>query len=269
MKWLMCCPVLFLALAMYAAGNPQLPELRVCADPNNLPFSNDRAEGFENRIAGIVGNDLGMRIRYVWWPQRRGFVRNTLSADLCDVVPGIGAGVDSVITTMPYYRSAYAFVSSRTGDSRFRISSFDAPELRSARIGVQIIGDDYANTPPVHLLAQRKIVGVKGYRVMDDYGQPNPPSRIVEAVAKGEVDVAIVWGPVAGFFAARQRPPLQVTLADLQGEDKRMPLTFDIAMGVRKNNLGLKQRLDAVLTRRRAEIARILTDFHVPVLPLP
>jgi mxaJ protein len=266
MKWLLCCPLLFLALAMFAAGNPPLPELRVCADPNNLPFSNGREEGFENRIAALIAKDLGRRVRYVWWPQRRGFVRNTLSAGLCDLVPGIGAGVDSVIATQPYYRSAYAFVS-RIGEPH--TSSFDAPELKTARIGVQIIGDDYANTPPVHLLARRGIVGVQGYRVMDDYGQPNPPSRIIEAVGKGEVDIAIVWGPLAGYFGSRQRPALQVSLADLQGEDKQMPLAFNIAMGVRKSDLAFKRELDTVLARRRGEIGRILADFQIPVLPLP
>src|SRR5215217_8214805 len=177
--------------------------LRVCADPNNLPFSNAKGQGFENRIAELVAREMGRSVKYTWWAQRRGFVRNTLNAGDCDVIIGVPASFDLTAVTNPYYRSSYVFVTRR--DRNIHVSSYDDPILRKLRIGVQLVGDDGANTPPVHALGQRGIRGnLKGYLVYGDYREPNPPARIVDAVVKGEVDVAIVWGPLAGFFAARQ-----------------------------------------------------------------
>ena len=172
--------------------------LRVCADPNNLPFSNEREEGFENRLAELLARELGAeRVEYTWWAQRRGFFRNTLNAGLCDVVMGVPSSVELAATTRPYYRSTYVFVT--RADRGLDIRSLDDEALRRVRVGVSIIGDDYANAPPAHALAQRGIVGnVVGFSVYGDYAQPNPPARIVEAVAAGDVDVAVVWGPLAG-----------------------------------------------------------------------
>ena len=182
--------------------------LRVCADPNNLPYSNQRGEGFENRLAQLVADDLHLRLEYTWWAQRRGFVRNTLRAGRCDVIMGVPTGFDPVLVTRPYYRSTYTFVTRRTGP---HIASFDDPALRRLRVGVQIVGDESANSPPVAALTRRGIVeNVTGYTVLGDYREPNPPSRIVRAVADGQVDVAIVWGPLAGYFAKRSSVPLRV-----------------------------------------------------------
>src|SRR3954469_19707536 len=155
--------------------------LRVCADPNNLPYSNERQEGFENRIAELVAHELKAELRYVWWAQRRGYIRNTLRAGLCDLFVGMPTGLDMVLVTRPYYRSIYAFVTKRSGP---RITSFDDPRLKRLRVGVQIVGDDYANAPPAEALTHRGIVGnVRGYSVIGSYSDPNPPSRIVRAVA--------------------------------------------------------------------------------------
>src|SRR3954466_14226188 len=171
----------------------RLRVLRVCADPNNLPYSNERQEGFENRIAELVAHELKAELRYVWWAQRRGYIRNTLKAGLCDLFVGMPTGLDMLLVTRPYYRSTYAFVTKRNGP---RITSFDDPKLKRLRVGVQIVGDDYANAPPAEALTHRGIVkNVRGYTVIGDYHEPNPPSRIVRAVANSEVDVAVVWGP--------------------------------------------------------------------------
>jgi mxaJ protein len=238
-------------------------ELRVCADPNNLPFSNERLEGFENRLASLVAREMHAEVRYTWWAQRRGFIRNTLRAGLCDVVPGVPASFELALATRPYYRSTYVFVS--RADSGRQVESFDDPALRRLRIGVQMIGDDYSNAPPAHALAQRHIVSnVVGYSVYGDYSQPNPPARIVDAVANGEVDLAVVWGPLAGYFAARQPVGLTMTPVSPQIDLPFLPFVFDIAMGVRRADTALKEELDGILERRRAEIDAILAEYHVP-----
>src|SRR5688572_4408020 len=148
--------------------------LRVCADPNNLPFSNRQGEGFENRITQIIAGDMDARLEYTWFAQRRGFLRNTLRAGQCDVAMGIPFRLEGVDTTLPYYRSTYVFVS-RERDQR-SIHSLDDPILRTLKIGVHIIGDDYSNPPPVHALGRRKIVNnISGYPIYGDYSKPNPP----------------------------------------------------------------------------------------------
>ena len=253
--------------ALPAHSHPAPSVLRVCSDPNNLPFSNEARQGFENRIAEVIARELGAELRYTWWAQRRGFVRNTLGAGECDLIAGVPAGFDPVATTVPYYRSTYVFVT--RPDLRPAIRSIDDPRLRRLRIGVHVIGDDYAAPPPVLSLARRGIVrNVKGYSLTGDYRQPNPPARLVEAVASGDVDVAIVWGPLGGYFASRERVPLRVTPLREAGDGPAMPFVFDIAMGVRRADTALVRRVGEVLTRRGPEIRRILERYGVPLVPV-
>jgi len=241
--------------------------LRVCADPNNLPYSNEKREGFENRIAELVARELKAEPRYTWWAQRRGYIRNTIRAGLCDVYIGMPTGLDMLLLTRPYYRSTYAFVTKRNGP---RITSFDDPKLKRLRIGVQIIGDDYANAPPAEALTHRGIVkNVRGYTVIGDYHEPNPPSRIVHAVAAGEVDVAVVWGPLAGYFARQSSVPLRVVPVSPEVDVPYLPFVFDIAMGVRRGDTVLRDSLDAVIARRQRDIDRILVDYGVPRADTP
>ena len=256
------------AVPQSRAPRPAPRVLRVCADPNNLPFSNEKEEGFENRIAELLARDLHAKLEYTWWAQRRGYVRNTLSAGACDVLLGVPAGFERALTTTPYYRSTYVFVSPRA--KRYGISSFDDPRLRTLRVGVQIVGDDYTNTPPAHALSRRGIVrNVKGYTLYGDYKEPNPPARIVDAVARGDIDVAVVWGPLAGYFAKRERVPLDVVPVTPRVDPPRLPLTFAIAVGVKKGNAPLRDSLQRVLDRRRPEIRRILDDYGVPLVDAP
>jgi quinoprotein dehydrogenase-associated probable ABC transporter substrate-binding protein len=237
--------------------------LRVCADPNNLPFSNQRGEGFENKIAELLAQDLGERVEYTWWAQRRGFFRNTLRAGTCDVVIGVPAAFEMALTTKPYYRSTYVFLSRK--DRHLKLASLDDPSLKKLKIGVQIIGDDFSNTPPVHALSRRNITGnVKGFTVYGDYSEPNPPARIVDAVAKGDVDVAIVWGPLAGFFAKQSHVPLEVVPVSPQIDQPFLPFVFDISMGVRRDDQQLRDQIEEMLERRRDEVDRILRDYAVP-----
>jgi mxaJ protein len=251
-----------LVLCACGACNRGAPPLRVCADPNNLPFSNDRGEGFENRIAELLATDRHARLEYTWWAQRRGFVRNTLSAGVCDVVIGIPTGTDMVLTTRRYYRSTYVFVS--RADRGLTLGSFDDPRLRRLRVGVQMIGDDFANTPPAHALAVRGLrQNVVGYPVYGDYSQPHPLSRIVDAVAAGAIDTAVVWGPEAGYFASHEAVAMTIAPVAPQA-DRALPFAFDISMGVRKRDVALGDALNDFLVRRSAEIDRILSAFGVP-----
>jgi mxaJ protein len=253
------------AQASAPAGAPRV--LRVCADPNNLPFSTEKQEGFENRIAEIVAREMKAELRYTWWAQRRGYIRNTLRAGLCDVFIGMPTGVDMVLVTRPYYRSTYVFVTRRSAP---RITSFDDPRLKRLRVGVQIIGDDFANAPPAAALSNRGIVkNVRGYTVLGDYREPNPPSRIVRAVEKGEVDVAVVWGPLAGWFARTSRVPLRLVPVSPEVDVPYLPFVFDMAMGVRHGETALRDTLDAVIRRRQRELDRIIADYRVPRADTP
>ncbi|MES0006010.1 substrate-binding domain-containing protein [Mesorhizobium sp. M0062] len=242
-------------------------ELRVCADPNNLPFSNAAGQGFENRIAEIVASDLGAKLTYTWWAQRRGFIRNTLKAGLCDLVPGTPSNLEMLRTTTPYYRSSYVFVTRRDGPD---VASFNDPRLRDMRIGVQLIGDDGANSPPVQALGRRGIVGhLVGYPVYGDYSAPNPPARIVEAVASGEIDLAVVWGPLAGYFAARQKVPLRITPVAPRIDGPQLPMIYDISMGVRREDDALRGDVNGALSRHKGEIDALLSQYGVPRLDPP
>jgi quinoprotein dehydrogenase-associated probable ABC transporter substrate-binding protein len=258
---------LTLALAPVSVGAvlaQAKPRFRVCADPQNMPFSNDKLEGFENRIAELVAKDFGATPSYIWWGQRQGFIRNTMNATLeegrCDVVIGVPDKYDLVLTTRPYYRSTYVFAYPK---GKLQVRSLDDPVLRTLKIGVHLIGDDYANPPPVHELSRRGIVSnVVGFSTF--YSAQNPPSTIIDAVAQRRIDLAVVWGPVAGFFAKQQRVPMEIVPVPSKKGD--LPSTFDIAMGVKRGNEQLRQRLQQVLDKRQAEINTILRTYGVPLV---
>jgi quinoprotein dehydrogenase-associated probable ABC transporter substrate-binding protein len=253
----------FLAVFVLAACSEPSRVLRVCADPNNLPFSNDELEGFENRIASLIGEELEARIEYVWWAQRRGFIRNTLREGRCDAVMGVPADFEMTRTTAPYYRSSYVFV---TRQGAHQPASFDDPFLATATIGVHLIGDDFANSPPAHALSARGLINnVRGYSIYGDYKRPNPPAELVRAVADGQIDVAVAWGPLAGYFARSSPVPLQLTRVH-PDEEPPFPFVFDVAMGVARSNEPLQRELDGVIARRRADIENILRDYGVPMV---
>jgi mxaJ protein len=237
-------------------------DLVVCADPNNLPFSNRARQGFENHVIELVAKDLGVHVSYVWWAQRRGYVRNTLNDSKCDVWPGMATGVDMAATTRPYYRSTYVFVT--RADAPLRHLTLDDPRLKNAEIGVQMIGNDSMNTPPAHAIASRGIVdNVRGYMVYGDYSRDNPPAAIIDAVAHRQIDVGLVWGPLAGYFVHRSRIALR-TEAVTPADDPRWPMAFAISMGVRRGNRELLERINASLAREEPRIDDILAAYHVP-----
>ena len=239
--------------------------LRVCSDPNNLPFSNDKLEGFENRIADVIARDLGMKVEYTWRAQRRGFMRESLKNGNCDIVIGVPRQMEMCLTSTPYYRSSYAFVSPR--QKQLKIKSLDDPRLANLKVGVQV-GIESA-TPPAQALARRGIVtNLVGYTIVGNYLEPNPPAAIVDAVANGDVDVALVWGPLAGYFAKKQSVPLDVVAVEPSESDANLPMTFDICVGVRRTEKSLRDRINQILARRQSEIDRILDEYGVPRLPI-
>lgn len=251
-----------------ADGGAKLSALRVCADPNNLPFSDEKGDGFENRIATLVASELHVPVSYTWWAQRRGFIRNTLRAGRCDVVIGIPHDDEMVLTTKPYYRSTYVFVWRR--DRHYHIRSFDDPLLRKLKVGVHVIGDDYSALPPGVALASRGIVkNVVGYSIYGDYSKPSPPSELIRAVAGGKVDVAVAWGPLGGYYAARASAPLEVVPVSPRMAMPGMPFDYAISMGVRRGDSTLARRLDRILTKRHDDIERILRSYDTPLLAAP
>jgi mxaJ protein len=241
-----------------AAGEQARP-LRVCADPDNLPFSNREGEGLENKIAEVISRDLGMPLSYFWWPHQRGLVRRTLGEDRCDVLIGIPHDFDPVLTTKSYYRSTYVLAFRRS--AHLGIRSLDDPALKQLRIGVHV------DTPPWAVLGERGLMAqVKGYPLMFDYrdsDRTRRPDQLLLDVKDGAVDVAVVWGPLAGYFDKHNGSTLELVPLKDSG---RTPMSFDISMGVRRSDKELKAQLETALDRRGADIKRILADYGIPLV---
>jgi quinoprotein dehydrogenase-associated probable ABC transporter substrate-binding protein len=255
-------------LAMLLALAPLIASadaLRVCADPNNLPFSNRAGEGFENKIAQLVAHDLGETVEYTFAAQHKSFIQRTLNARQCDVMIGVPVGLDEVDETRAYYASTYVFVSRSADD--LRLSSLTDQRLRVLRIGVHLIGAD--DTPPELALGEQGIVNnVSGFMIYGDYSRPNPPERLLEALAQRRIDVAAVWGPLGGYFA--QRSPVPMTVTAMTHTARFAPLSFRyaIAMGVRKGDRARREQLERVLARQQPRISALLQSYGVPLVDL-
>jgi mxaJ protein len=232
---------------------PKTPELRICADPNNLPFSNRAAQGFENEIAELIAQDLGVALSYTWIPERNSFFRNTLDDGRCDVVLGVPSSGSRLLTTQPYYRSTYVFVQRASLTDPIR--SLSDPRLGQLRIGINMRGDEFNSLPPGIALVSRGL---------DD--RMSPPHEQIQAVADGRIDLAIDRGPLAGYFARISSQPLALTPVPSGKGAAAAQLTYDIAMGVRRNDSALRHALDGALSRRHTEIAAILAQYGVPVV---
>jgi quinoprotein dehydrogenase-associated probable ABC transporter substrate-binding protein len=262
-RWLaVACAAAAPCLASAADSAPR--ELAVCADPSNLPYSNERQEGFENRIASLIASDLKATLHYTWNMQRRSFLRRTLNAGVCDLVIGLPAGLQGVAASRPYYASSYVFVTAK--DRGIHLTGFDDPALRTLRIGLQALGAEGSNTPPASALARRGIRDhITGYPMWGEEDDETPQGRIIDAVASGEIDVAIVWGPFAGYFAKRHGDRLQVALADGDPSQPALAFRYDMALGVRRGDEVFLGELQQVLDRRQPEIQAILRDYGIPL----
>jgi mxaJ protein len=255
-----CLSLLLVGMLPCMAANQRT--LRVCADPNNLPFSNEQGQGFENKIAELISSALNEKLEYTWWSERKSFIKNSLDEGRCDAVLGIPSSLDSVAATQPYYRSTYVFVSRQ--DRNLHITSLNDPELARLRIGIHVVGDDYA--PPAIALARRGITqNITGFSLFGSYGEPNPPRKLIDAVDQGTVDIAIAWGPFAGYFAKSEKAPLNIAPVS-PAMYLGVPFTYSISAGVRKGDVALKAELDEALARESAAIQQILSQFGVPLV---
>jgi len=232
-------------------------ELRVCADPNDLPFSNEKGEGYENKTAELIGRELKLPVRFVFFPQVVGFVRNTLRARSCDLIMGTVAGDDIVQTTTPYYYSDYVVVWPDGKD--FTFSSFDDPRLKTMRIGI------VSATPPSDLLVRHELMAhAKPYALMVDTRYESATHQMIEDVVKGEIDLGLLWGPIAGYYI--KRDALKLKLAPIPNEPGAPRMDYHIAMGVRANEPEWRRQINAVIQKRQPEITAILRDYGVPLL---
>lgn len=232
--------------------------LRVCADPANMPFSNDKNEGFENKIAEIVAAELKVQVEYTWFPQATGFIRQTLFAKRCDVVIGYAQGDELVLNTNHYYRSTYALLY-RAGTGLDGVVSLADPRLKDRRIGV------IAGTPPGSIMAQLGLIQrAKPYPLMVDRRHDSPGERMINDIRSGDIDAGVLWGPIAGYFAAKGGDKLLVV--PLLKETGTPRMAYRITFGVRNLEDDWKRQLNAVIAKRQSDIDALLLQFGVPLL---
>jgi mxaJ protein len=248
------CLLLMLASVSVATATP----LRFCADPDNLPFSNHAAQGFDNRIAMQVSHDLHRRPVFIWARNGRGFLRETFNKDKCDVLIGVPEHLRGVLTTTPYYRSAYMFVTRRR--EHLEIASFDDPHLNGRRIGLQALEDNLA-PPSLALIRTGHAAQLVGF---NSFGAHAPD--IVRAVADGRLGTAVVWGPLAGYFTARDHLPLKLMPVSPLVDSSGVPFAFSISMAVHKLDTNLRDQLNQSLADLKPAIGQILTRYNVPTL---
>ena len=237
---------------------PQDNEFKVCADPNNMPYSNSNSEGFENKIAEVIAADLGKELSFQFWPDRFGFIRNTIKANRCDVIIGTNTTYDALNTTKPYYRAGHVWIYRK--DSGYKINDWNSPDLRKGVIGI-------VDKSPVSvaLHANDLMANAKPYRLMRDLTKS--PGQLVDHVVSGEIDVAIMWGPIGGYYAKQSKEDLVVVLIP-EYSDGNEGLTgktyWNISAGVRKKEDERRDMIEAALERNKDKIRKIMDDFGIP-----
>lgn len=232
--------------------------LRVCADPANMPFSNQKGEGFENKIADIVGEALGIPVEYTWFPQATGFIRRTLFAKACDIVIGYAQGDELVLNTNHYYRSTYAIIY-RPGSPLDGVDSLADERLKGKHIGI------VAGTPPGDIMAKLGLMPyAKPYPLTVDRRYESPAERMIEDIRSGNIDAGILWGPIAGYFSQKGGEALVVKPLIKESFGPRM--AYRITMGVRQGDDVWKRQLNQIITQNQSKIDKVLLDYGVPLL---
>lgn len=244
-------------------------ELRVCSDPNNMPYSNRAKAGFENKIATIIADQLGAELTYVWYPARQLLIREVFREGECDLIMGLQDGNPLATTTLAYYQSTYVFVYRE--DAPFEIESLDDPDLADLRIGVQVPPGDGTGLPPTEALVAKGYRNFEGFSLAGDYSRPEPSRPIIDAVANKTVDLAVAWGPIGGYFASVEKVPLKVVPVTPQVVTLPtfLPMVVPISMAVRQGDEDLADLLDRAIIARWEEIQAVLEDFHIPLVPIP
>jgi mxaJ protein len=242
--------------AAFVASAAALPPLRICADPDNLPFSDRAGRGFDNRIAVLVAHAMGRTPVFVWARSRRGFLREQFNRDACDVLFGVPEGMRGVLTTRPYYQSSYVFVTPRR--ENLRIASFDDPHLNRGRIGLQVLEENYS-PPSLPLIRNGHAAQLVGFNSFGKQG-----ADIVRSVNNGQIGTAVVWGPVAGYFTSSLGLPLALTPVAPSVDSSGIPFAFAISIAVHKNDTVLRDRINAALIRVQRDIEVTLAAYHVP-----
>jgi mxaJ protein len=235
-------------------------EFKVCADPDNMPYSTQKGEGFENKIAEVLAKDLGKTLTYEFWLDRQGYLRNTINAQRCDVIIGMGSDVDNLRTSKPYYRSGYVFVYRKS--SNYNIKDWDSEDLKKGIIG--IVGQ---SPPTIPLNDHNLMANARPYRLQRDLNLP--PSFIVDDLIAGKIDIAIVWGPIGGYFAKQSKEPLVVVpVPEYKSVNVKGKEEWNISVAVRKKDKERMEMIQAALDRNQAKIMKILDDYGIPHVPV-
>ena len=231
---------------------------RACGDPRNMPFSDDKGEGFENKLAELFATKLGKKLSYTYFPQATGFVRMTLGSFRCDVIIGFPQGDDQAQVTIPYYRTTYALIF-KPGTGLDGVTTIGDPKLKDKRIGV------VAKTPPSTIMAMDGLLGhAKSYPLFIDTRADSSAQAMIDDLKKGDIDVGILWGPMAGYYAKQSDPPL--TVVPLLKEAAGAPLMFRIGMAVRPSDQEWKRTLNRLIMENQSEINKLLISYNIPIL---
>lgn len=245
------------ALVLLMAVSASAASLRICADPDNLPFSNRAAQGFDNRIAELIAHELGRTPQFVWARSRRGFLREQFNKNVCDILTGVPQGMRGVLTSQPYYSSVYVFVTRKS--EHVQIARFDDPRLNGRRIGLQILEENYA-PPSLPLIRNGHAAQLVGF---DSFGARS--ADIVRAVSDGRIGAAVVWGPLAGFAARQNHLPVALTPVTPQVDTSGVPFTYAITIGVHKSDAALRDVINSAIQKSRPQIEAILARYNVPI----
>jgi len=240
---------------------PTLDEFKVCADPDHMPYSNVKQEGFEDKIAALLAKDLGKPLAYTYAYNRQGFLRNTINAKRCDIIIGVPPDLDALLTSKPYYRAGHVFVWRK--ESGYNITNWDSPDLKKGVIGV--VGQSPATIP---MNDHNLIDNARPYRMQRDLNLP--PSYLIDDLAKGEIDVAVAWGPIGGYFAKQSKVPMVVVpIPEYENENVKGKEYWNISVGVRKKDKERMELIQGALDRNQDKILKILDEYgisHVPVV---